>query len=137
MKTATGFRVDRCIPVNLSKAGATLRCGGRRDLLARCFLFPGVHPSGECSPAIRCVAGWIDKTVKGKHVEPGVGCGWFLPGGARRDSRRGIEIAPLPELEDEQLPESQRVIAAPGKMLLHQPIHEPGLEVPSLPGPSR
>src|SRR4249919_1445452 len=63
--------------------------------------------------------------------------GWSLPGGARRGSRRGIKIAALPELEDEQLPESQRVIAASRKMLVHQPIHEPRVEVPSLPGPSR
>jgi len=57
-----------------------------------------------------------------------------LAGDAGRGSRYGIEIAALPELEDEQLPESQRVIAAPGQMFLHQPIHEPGLEIPSLPG---
>ena len=64
--------------------------------------------------------------------------GRSLPGDAGRGSRRGrVEILPVPELEDQQLPEPQRVIAASGQVLVQQPVDERRLEVAALAGPGR
>src|SRR6185503_19532478 len=56
-------------------------------------------------------------------------------GGNRRRNRRCIcacdrvEILPMPELEDDQAPEPQRVIAAARQVFANEAIDEPAIEI--------
>src|SRR5215831_15223948 len=56
-------------------------------------------------------------------------------GSGRAD--RGVEILPVPELEDEQLPQPQRVVALAGEVLAQEPADERGVEIAALPRPRR
>src|SRR5258708_6636684 len=52
--------------------------------------------------------------------------------GSRRTCRGRIEVLAMPQLQDQQLPQPERVIAPAGEMLLQQARHEHGLEVSAL-----
>src|SRR5689334_22528149 len=93
MNTATGIWGDSFTGCHLSKGGATRRVQRVGNSLAN----SGV--SGNS-------AVWCERDYS--HV--GSGSAEDLP----------IQILAMPELEDEQLPEAQRVIALTGEMLADQ-----------------
>src|SRR5687768_3487740 len=51
-----------------------------------------------------------------------------------RDGSARVEVLAVPQFEEHQLPETQRVIALAGTVLLDQPIDKRRLEVAALPG---
>src|SRR5436305_4451018 len=58
--------------------------------------------------------------------------GTALPDVGSRGAHRGVEILPVPQLEDEQLPQAQGVIALAAKVLPQQPADERRVEVAAL-----